>query len=276
MNVFESLNYRVLLKEIFDEKKKQFSYFSYRWFSMRIGVASSGFLSLVIAGKRNISNELALRLCDALKFTKKETAYFLVLVRYNQSDNPEEKKLLFEELLSLRPSNAKSILAERQEYFNKWYYTAIRELVSIIRVTDNYKQIAELLVPQISAHEVCEALELLLRLGFISKDDEGVYHRTETLLTAAGSQIEPAAIRKYQSDTMDLAKNALYFIDKDLRDISTITLSTNKQGIELIKAKIEQCRSDIMAIAGQSSNSDRIFQLNFQFFPLFREGNKKE
>ncbi len=268
MNFFESLNYRELLKELLENKKKENPYFSYRFLSKRAGISSTGFLSLVLTGKRNISSDLATRLCEALKLTKKESAYFLALVRYNQSENPEEKKRLFEELLSLRPSNARSITADQQQYFNKWYYSAIREIISLIDVSDNYKQVAEIITPQISAQEVRDAIELLLRLGLIYRDKSGILKRTDNLITAAGAAIDPSAIRKYQSDTMDIAKNALYNLEKELRDISTVTLSTNKEGMEKIKNKIEQCRSEIMAIASQSKNCDRVIQLNMQLFQL--------
>lgn len=265
---FDSLDYRDLLRRILNEKKVQNSFFSYRWLSKRCGIASTGFLSLVLKGKRNISNDLAIRLCDVLKFSKKETAYFLILVKYNQTKNPEEKKSLFEELLSMRPSEVKSIKTDQQEYFNKWYYGAIRELASIIDITDNYKQISEFLIPPINAQEVREALELLLRLGFIYKDEKETYRRTDTLISAAGSSIDSSAIRKYQSDTMDLAKNALYSLEKNLRDISTVTLSTNEEGMNAIRSRIEQCRNEVMVIARQSKNADRVIQVNLQFFPL--------
>lgn len=164
MNFFDFLNYRELLKVLLENKKRENHYFSYRLLSKRAGISSTGFLSLVLTGKRNISSDLATRLCEALKFTKKESAYFMTLVRYNQTENPEEKKRLFEELLSLRPSNARSIATDQQQYFNKWYYSAIREIISLIEVSDNYKQIAEMITPQISVQEVRDAIELLLRL----------------------------------------------------------------------------------------------------------------
>lgn len=277
MNFFDHLDYRVLLRELLEDKKKESSFFSYRSISRRAGIASSGFLSLVLAGKRNISSDLALRLCDALKFNKREASYFAVLVSYNQTDNPEEKKKLFEEILSLRPSCARSIQSDQQEYFNKWYYAAIRELISITEVTDtNHKQIAGSLTPQISVQEVREAIELLVRLGFAYRDGNGYYKRTETLLTAAGSSIDPSAIRKYQGDTIDLARHALYTLEKELRDISTVTLSTNEEGMAKIKSRIEQCRSDIMTIAKQSINSDRIIQINMQLFPLCKNGKNRK
>lgn len=268
MNFFDFLNYRELLKETLENKKRENPYFSYRWLSKRAGISSTGFLSLVLNGKRNISPDLASRLCDALKFTKKESAYFTTLVRYNQSENPDEKKRLFEELLALRPSNARSIASDQQQYFNKWYYSAIREIISLVEISDNYRQISEMIAPQISIQEVRKAIDLLLRLGLIYRDQNHILRRTDNLITSAGASIDPSAIRKYQSDTIDLAKSALYNVEKELRDISTITLSTNKEGMEMIRARLEQCRSEIMAIVSQSKNCDRVIQLNMQLFPL--------
>jgi len=276
MNFFEFLDYRELLKALLENKKRESPYFSYRWLSKRAGISSTGFLSLVLTGKRNISGDLASRLCEALKLAKKESAYFMTLVRYNQTENPEEKKRRFEELLSLRPSNVRSIAADQQQYFNKWYYSAIREIISVIEVSDNYRQISEIITPQVSVQEIREAIELLLRLNLIYRDKNHILKKTDNLITAAGSSVDPSAIRKYQSDSMDLAKTALYNIEKELRDISTVTLSTNKEGMEKIKARIEQFRSEIMAIANQSKNCDRVIQLNVQLFPLCLHERKEE
>lgn len=270
-NFFEYLDYRELLKDLFNERKKRESWFSYRWLSKRIDVASTGFISLVLNGKRNISFDLAIRLSKVLKFNKKETGYFLTLVRYNQVISTEEKESAFEELIALRPASARTVQADQQEYYNHWYYSAIRELVSLMAISDNYKEVADSLIPKITVSEAREAIELLERIGFIKRDENGFYYRVESLITAAGSAIEPSVIRKYQGEVMDLAKDALYKIDREERDISTVTLSTNADGLRMIKKRIEQCRSEIMEIAKQSCGPDQIMQFNVQFFPLWKK-----
>lgn len=271
INFFEYLDYRELLKNLFKERKKQESWFSYRWLSKRIDVASTGFISLVLNGKRNISSDLAIRMCKVLKFNKKETGYFLTLVRYNQAVNAEEKESAFEELIALRPASARTVQADQQEFYNQWYYSVIRELVSLKTISDNYKEVADSLIPKITVSEAREAIELLERIGFIKRNDDGIYYRVESLITAAGSSVAPSAIRKYQGETMDLAKDALYKINREERDISTVTLSTNADGLRMIKKRIEQCRSEIMEIAKQSSEPDQIMQFNLQFFPLWKK-----
>ncbi|NLE01768.1 MAG: TIGR02147 family protein [Fibrobacter sp.] len=271
MNIYDYLDYRQLLADIIQKKREEKPYFSYRWLSKKAGIQSSGFISLVLTGKRNISTELAARLCTIFQFNTKETAYFILLVKYSLVQNADEKKNIFDQIIALRPLGIRTLQTDQQEYFNRWYYAAVRELVSVSRVGDDYKLIADTLIPKITAQEAQNAVELLLRLHLIEKDDNGVFRRTDPVVSTAGAPIEVAAIHKYQIETMDLAKNALFNINKSERDISTVTLSTDDEGIRMIKERIEQCRADIMAIAKQSRNSRRIMQLNMQFFPLCRK-----
>jgi uncharacterized protein (TIGR02147 family) len=266
---FEYLDYRILLKELLAEKKKKESWFSYRMFSKRIGISSSGFLSLVLSGKRNISQDLAIKICSKLKLTKNESTYFLTLVRYTQASSVKEKEYAFEELISFKKEKIISLSDDQREFYNNWYYSAIRELVAVTEISDkNLRAVADRLTPKIKVFEVKESVALLLRLGLIKKDKKGIYRRSDSLITSSNTTIPSSYFHKYQSDMMNLAGNALHFIPKKERDISTVTLSTNQNGMDLIKKRIEQCRREIMVIARQSNYPDRILQLNIQFFPL--------
>jgi uncharacterized protein (TIGR02147 family) len=266
---FEYLDYRILLKELLAEQKKKEPWFSYRMFSKHIGISSSGFLSLVLSGKRNISQDLAIKICSKLKLSKSECTYFLALVRYTQASSAKEKEYAFEELLLFKRERVVSLSGDQREFYNQWYYSALRELVAVTNVTDNnFKAIAERLTPKIKVSEVKESIELLLRLDLIKKDENGIYRRTNALITSSNTTIPPSYFHRFQSEMINLASNALHFIPKDERDISTVTLSTNQNRMDLIKKRIEQCRREIMVIAKQSNYPDRILQLNIQFFPL--------
>lgn len=270
-NFFEYLDYRDLLKELIAERQKIDKWFSYRWISQKCGISSSGFLSLVLNGRRNISTETANSLCDVFHFTRKEKNYFLALVKYNQSADSIEKHEAFESLLLSRPLSVKSIRADQQEYYNHWYYSAIREMVAVFPDDDSVKHISDHLLPKVTITEVKDALALLERLEFISKKESGGYKRNDTLISSSGTEIEISVLRKYQGEMIDCAKDALYNIDKSDRDISTVTLSTNEEGLNLIRQRIEQCRAEIMTIAKSGINPDRILQLNLQLFPLCKK-----
>lgn len=267
--IFESLDYRMLLKEMIAERQKQDAWFSYRWISSKIGVASSGFLSLVINGKRNISIDNAARLCGVLKMTKRESEYFITLVQFNQAVNTPERTLAFETLKKLRPSSVQSAIIDQQDYYSHWYNAVVRELLVIVGNTKNAgKIISEKLIPKVSKSDVDSSIALLERLGFVRKTQEDTYEHTNPLLTSSGSKIDGTVLRKYHNEMITLAEKALHCVNKDERDVSTVTLSTDSDGVELIKKRIEQCRADIMKIAEETIKSDRVIQLNVQLFPL--------
>jgi len=270
MNFFDFLNYRELLKETLENKKRENPYFSYRWLSKRAGISSTGFLSLVLNGKRNISPDLASRLCDALKFTKKESAYFTTLVRYNQSENPDEKKRLFEELLALRPSNARSIASDQQQYFNKWYYSAIREILAFHKFKDNYDELAATVQPQIKASEAKKAIDLLGKLQLIRKNEDGFYEVTSRFMTT-GESWHSIAIRQYQEEMLVLAKDALEKIPRDERDFSTMTISLSQDGFNKVREGLKQFRHQIFEIVEKENHVDCAYQLNFQVFPVSKK-----
>ncbi len=268
-NMFESLDYRKLLKELIAKRQKQDSWFSYRWISSKIGVASSGFLSLVINGKRNISIENAAKLCGVLKMTKRESEYFITLVRFNQAVDTPERTLAFETLIKLRPSSVQSETIDQQEYYSHWYNAVVREMLVILgKKKDINKIISENILPKISKTEVQSSIALLERLGFVRKTGDDAFEYANPLLTSAGSKIDGSVLRRYHNEMILLAEKALHDVKKEERDISTITLSTDSEGVEMIKKRIEQCRADIMSIAKQTIKSDKVIQLNIQLFPL--------
>ncbi|HMA64366.1 MAG: DUF4423 domain-containing protein, partial [Fibrobacterota bacterium] len=126
----------------------------------------------------------------------------------------------------------------------------------------------EKIIPKIAKTDVESSIALLERLGFVRKKADGTYEYTNPLLTSVGSKIDSSVLKRYHNEMISLAEKALHAVNKEDRDISTVTLSTDSQGVEMIKQRIEQCRADIMNIAKQTIKSDRVMQLNIQLFPL--------
>mgnify|MGYP007039612353 CR=1 FL=1 len=52
-------------------------------FSRRAGCKSTNYPCLVIKGKRNLTEDMALRFAEACALSKTEAAYFCALVSYN-------------------------------------------------------------------------------------------------------------------------------------------------------------------------------------------------
>ena len=90
----------------------------------------------MIKGRKNLSKSSIIKLCEALKLSNTESAYFENLVNFNQANNFRERNYFYEKLDSIRPTNAeaglsKRIRKEQFEFYSKWYHVVIRSIIGI-------------------------------------------------------------------------------------------------------------------------------------------------
>lgn len=265
-NIFTYTDYRQYIKDHCEDLRKEKPFFSYRYIAQKAELKSSGFISAVVAGKRTMSLKLAHKLCTIFRLDKRETDYFLLLVNHNQSKSVAEKQHYLDRLVSFRSTRTEVVHKDQDQYYSRWYYSAIRELVSLTTITHE-QDVASLLKPSITRSEAKVALALLCRLNLIQKCTDGSYKRTDNAITA-GSDIDRALIHGYQVATMQLGQSALYRFQKEHRDISTMTVSCNKNDLSRMRECISKMRKEVTEIACNSTNADQVFQINTQLFPL--------
>ncbi len=266
-SVFDFTDYRLFLKAYYDFQKQKSPAFSHRYFAKRAKVNSSGFYKNVVDGKRSLGRGLILRFADAMKLRKKEAEYFEYMVCFNDADTLEEKKVFFERMIAFRKPQAFQVQASQFEYYSKWYYSAIRELLGVIRFKGDYATLAKILDPAIKPEQAEKAIKVLEDLGFIAKDQKGIYRLTQNMITT-GPEVESLNVANYQISCMDLAKEAIDRHPAEVRDMSTLTLSLSKPSFDRFKDELISFRKMLVGLEREFSDADRIYQLNLHFFPL--------
>ncbi len=276
INVFEYLDYRQLLKDLYENNKKKLSTFSYRFIGQKVGFKSAGFFTNILQGKRNISNNIIFKFAELFKFNKKETEYFELLVLYDQAKEHSRKKYYFEKLLSMRKSKVHELTAEQYQYFDKWYNVAVRELLNYFPFRGDFNQLGKMINPSISASEARKSVELLLKLGLIEEKDDHTYRVTNKTVTSY-PHVPLVAIHNFQLTTMDLGKEAIDRFPKDKRSISTLTLSLSTETYKAIEEKLAIFRRDVLDLVKNDRNRiDRVYQFNFQIYPLSEERDENK
>ena len=152
VSVYDYMDYRRFLKESFLEQKQKRASFSFRSFNRRAGIKSSGFLKLVIDGKRNLAEDGIRMLAKGFDLSEDEQRYFEVLVRFNQAKNNEEKDRYFQELSQNKKFlAAKPLTAAQYRLFSHWFYVAILESIRIeTEETKSVEWVHRTVHPQIS------------------------------------------------------------------------------------------------------------------------------
>jgi uncharacterized protein (TIGR02147 family) len=267
MDIYDYSDFRLLLRDLYFERKKRDAKFSYRFMANKAGFKSAGFFSQIIQGKTNISIRTALSLATVFKLKAYEVEYFENLVNFNQAKSQADKQHYFQRLISFKKAKLKTLDERQYVLFTKWYYLAIRELLGIIPFKDDFKEMANSLLPKITVPEAKEAIKVLEQLNLIQKNPYGIYVRMDATLTT-GDRWNSLAIAQFQRDTLDLAKASYDIVDKELRAHSTLTLCISNGEFRWIKGELGSLRKKILEMAKNAPNPDRVYQINFNVFPL--------
>lgn len=265
-SIFDYLDYQEYLKDHYDINKKNHAYFSFRYISAKTGLDPSFYLK-VLQKQSHLSLKSLPPLVDFLNLNKKESDYFTLLVRFNRAKNQDEIKVYFEKIIESREFNANALAVDQYEYFSKWYYVAIRELLNYHVFDGDYKSLGLKLNPPIDEIKAKNAIELLVKLGLVKKDDNGTFVLTDRFITT-GESWRSEAIENFQKEMLHMAGESIKNIPKQDRETSTVTVSVSWKCFKAMKERLREIRKELLEMAKVENNPDGVFQINFQIFPL--------
>jgi uncharacterized protein (TIGR02147 family) len=266
--IFKYIDYRKFLSDYYSEKKKTTHFFSYRYFSNRANIKSPVFLKQVIEGQRNLTLQAIEKFIGALNLNKKEATFFRHLVQFNQSKTAFEKQEHYSVMLSMIDYvNEHRLTADQYVYFEKWHNSAVRELVCLHDFHDNWDLLAKSLRPAITPKDAKQSVQLLVRLNLVKKQKNGVYKQTNSAITSVGEMLSLAR-RSFNSTMLLLARDSNESLPPDARNISGITMGISKACYDVLLAELAAFKERIVSIVNRDEESSRVYQFNFQLFPL--------
>lgn len=266
--IYEYVDYREYLSDWCTHEREVSSSFSSRNFSRAAGLASPSYLKMVMDGKRNISADTIPGFARALGLSADESRFFENLVHFNQARTHQAKDLYYHRLLRNRKfRDANHLSQERYEYFSKWYYAAIREMVALPGFREDAAWIAKRLKPSITKAEALSALELLERLGLLARDAEGRLSQSDSSVTTP-DEVNSLAVVNFHNEMIERAQDSLTHTKGKDRNISSLTVAISKKKFNQIKERIHEFRKEIRALIGDGDQPEDVYQLNFQLFSL--------
>lgn len=273
--IFDYLDYRTFLRDTYEYAKKEKPFFSYRYISGRVGI-NPGYIVKVLQGKVHLGAKNIPAFADLFGLQGKEREYFTELVHFGRAKNQRDIEMRFERLGAMKGVRFRTVADDQVEFYRKWYHMAIRSLLSIYSFDGkDYRGLASKLSPRISADQARESVRLLERLKLIRMDDDGAYRVTEQYITT-GEKWSAGAIRDYQKMNMELAAQALEKHTKDVRDISTVTMTFSLKDLPALRERVAQFRQELLRMSGDCANEDAVMQLNIQFFPVALLGKEEK
>jgi uncharacterized protein (TIGR02147 family) len=129
--------------------------------------------------------------------------------------------------------------------------------------------------PKITAAEVSDSLNFLVKANMLQKDENGNYVQTDRSITAGPMEVTPAVIRGLHRQMGELALDTIEGVPQNERHFSGVTLGITQGAYDEIVAEIDAFRKRIIEIATRETETDEVYRLNIQFFPMTNKSSKK-
>lgn len=268
--VFDYLDYRRFLADWFSARRIADSRFSIRAFTLKAGMplSNSSFFSKVIAGGRNLTADLRVKLAKAMKLPAAETQYFELLVQFNQSKDAEGKQHFYAALARYRRSKARIIEKEAFEYYADWRHGILRAFFGLDQKENNPATIGESIFPKVGPKEVEDSIRLLLRLGLIARTANGYTPKDKHIATARENKDFTGKVRI--PAMLELARDVFPHVPATDREYGTLTMYISRKGYQNVQERIKAFRQELKALVDADQDEDRIYTFNFQLFPNSR------
>jgi uncharacterized protein (TIGR02147 family) len=267
IDVFSFLDYRSFLKAYYLAGKER-SGLSYRGFSIRAKLRSPNYLKLVIDGKRNLTRDMGERFAQACRLEGVEVEYFCTLVAFGQASSIQERNFYYGQLQSFKQYAVYHELDSAQDtYHSKWFLPAIRELVASRRFREDYLWIAKSMLPSIKPKDAQFAIQMLLKLGLLKRDRNGKLEQCDSLITT-GAETRSLHLANYHRSMMEHAATSIDRLKPSQRDISSVTLCLDIDGVERLKKHVANFRRKLLELEATESRREQVVQVNFQVFPM--------
>ena len=266
-DVFEYTGYRQYIADFYAERKVK-SAFTWREFARMAGFSSSVHLKYVSEGRFNLGEDAVERVAKAMGLSGNRLEYFRAMVEFDHAVTDNIKKEIFERMLSIaKQSNAKVIEGDAFRYFDSWRNPVLRELAPAMPGAKPLA-LAKACRPKVTAAEVSESLNFLVKANLLLKDANGNYVQTDKFVTTGPMEAAPVAIRGFHRQMGEIALDTIEGVPQNERHFSGVTLGITRNAYDKIVAELDACRRKIIEIATAEDETDEVYRLNLQFFPM--------
>ena len=275
-DILEYTDYRQYIADYYADRKAK-SAFSWQEFATAAEFSSPVYLKYVSEGRFNLSEEAAVRTARSMHLAEFECDFFVEMVKFCHAKTDDEKRSAFSNMLSIAESRKMKILeGESFRFFEDWKNPVLRELAPAMPGAKPLA-LAHACREKISAAEVSETLNFLVKADLLKKDKDGNYAQTDKIVTTGPMNITPLAVRGLHRQMGEFALDAIEGVPQDERHFSGLTLGITREAYQEIVQKIAEFRKEIIEIATREPATDEVYRLNVQFFPMTNKSlNKKD
>jgi uncharacterized protein (TIGR02147 family) len=275
VDVFSFSDHRSYLKSVLAAEKARHPGFKLQTLAERAGFRSPSTISMILNGRRRLTPAAAEKIAEALALQGRRRKFFMALVRLGAARNEDDRTLAREAIYELQGTFKQTLLDLRQyRFLSHWYYPVLYVMVGMKRVRWNPEWLAAKIGRGVSIEQIKVAIADMMGLNLI-KHEGGVFAKGAIALNTA-DDIKGTAIFRYHRQMADLAAQSLE-LPFDEREFNGVTIALPKEQLKVVKNKIRAFRAELNEyLSRYEADGERIYQINFQIFPLTQDLNETE
>ena len=268
-DIFQYIDYRKYLEDYYSKRKSFDSSFTHAYICRRLGQENAkSYFNNVVKGRTNVTPAFIDRFIDLLELKPDSAKYFRALVNYNQTISPHEKDFFFDQLVRLNSTPHRIIDRNAYAFYKEWHHSAIRALLDIVDIKNDYKTLASKIFPTITLKQARDSIALLSRLGLISKDKNGFWKPTDKVIVT-GEAIKDAMVKQFQMKCLEHARAVLANGANQAHRNITLTMSLSDKAYERALGRIQQMKTELRSIIHKDDMpASKVYHLNVNLFPM--------
>ena len=242
---------------------------SIREFTKRSGV-SAGILTQVLKRKGSLDRDDLKRMMPCLAMTAGEKTFLELLHTLSVSTSRLERLRAIERIQAL-PAYRKANRADHEawRYLTRWYYVAIRELVTQPGFREDPDWIRRRLRRPVATSEINRALRFLEGAGLIRRNASGDLEVSQKQVSCWGG-IYGIALGQFHKQMLELASDAIDYTPTQERYLTGHTMAVPAERLAEAFRVLDEAVAKIERLGqGNGANGD-IFHFEFTAIPLTR------
>lgn len=276
LSIRKFTDYRAFMAAHVQDLKRKRQDWSYGVWARQLGLKDTSSITKIMNGTREPGTQITESLISYFKFREKEALYFRDLVRLNKiRKDPRLSVLLLEKMSKQHPNSAHRLLDEKTfSVIANWFCLPIREMTRMAGFKDENDWIAKQLKFKVSARDVRQAIDSMIKLGLLKRTEDNRLEVAEGRL-ATTDDIASEAIKRYHEQMLENAKLAIRENSVHERELQAECLVINSENIEQAKQMIREFREKFSKTF-EEEKGDCVYQIQIQLFPLTEKQEKDD
>ena len=275
MNIYEYDDFRLYLKDRYNERCAADPGYSYRKFAAEASFTNPGLLNDIIKGRRKLSRDAMEKMIAVFSLNEIEAEFFRILVAYRQAKKEDIRQELYHRILFRRNRSSFARLNPvKSRYYQDFRYALIRTSLMAIDFSGDFEALGRFTIPQIPATQVKKYIRDLCDWGMVSQQSDGKYTVTDKVVEPPEKlrDLIKQIHREWIVQTIDPLMN----LSSDKRHISSMLLSVSSSTRKKIHKKIESFREEIWKlIDSDPEKADAVMLLNIQYIPKSKKAERR-